>query len=396
MEYTGAWSSTENPVGGIRMGDDGDGSGGAAVPDMGQRRRGGVHGLGDCRRGTGRNTLDKLENGYVRALASTLSDYGLDRWISEYFPVSILPHYTSALDSFVQGAHDGAFRGEVWHMEAFVGAVARFNKIDQPKSGNREVVSCWVASRGNIACTGMGSTKYRAELEPKAATVPHAQCTNPSALLGAVTTLADAFGEPPRSLLMHYGERFHEPGVRPGLSFGRAKALAGGKTAFFDETEVFDTGGLPVAIVVSGTGRRRVPAPVKCARKATRCCYCDSSWEMSCSDVLKTWALRQSDAARWLTRAPSRAGDSKPRYTSVSQQPTSPFNCKRSILVDVDVFDHARRKQLYIIPTPTHCRKCGAARGAAHSKPAPENIMLSHVVSGTMILDGYKFTSSMV
>jgi len=142
VEYTGVCSSTDSPVGGLPMGDVGDGSGGAAVPKMGQRRRVGVHGLGGRRKGTGRNTPDKLEDGYVRALESTLSDYGLDRWISEYFPGSILPHYTSALENVVQGAHDGAFRGEVWNMEAFVGAVARFNKKDQPKSGNREVVSC--------------------------------------------------------------------------------------------------------------------------------------------------------------------------------------------------------------------------------------------------------------
>jgi len=35
------------------------------------------------RKGTGRNTFDNLEDGYVRALASTLSDYGLDRWMPE-------------------------------------------------------------------------------------------------------------------------------------------------------------------------------------------------------------------------------------------------------------------------------------------------------------------------
>jgi len=121
----------------------------------------------------------------------------------------------------------------------------------------------------------MGSNNYEAVLEPKAATVPHARRTHASAFLRAVTTLADALCEPPLSLLMHFGRRFHEQGVRPGVSVGRAKALAGGKTTFVDEIEVYDTGSLKVAILVSGTGLRLVPAPVKCARKATRCCYCD-------------------------------------------------------------------------------------------------------------------------
>jgi len=269
VEYTGVWSSTDNTVEGLSMGDDGNGLSGSAVPEMGQRRRGGVHGLGGRRKGTGRNTLNKLEDGYERALALTLSDYGLDRWISVYFPGSILPHYTSALEKFVQGARNGAFCREVWHMEAFVGAVSRFNKQDQPNAGNREVASCWVASRSNIACTCMGSTKYEAGLEPQAATVPHERCAHASAFLRAVTTLADALGEPPRSLLMHFGERFHEVGVRSAVSVGRAKALAGCKTTFLDEIAVYDTGGLPVAIAVSGTGLRRVPAPIKCARNAT-------------------------------------------------------------------------------------------------------------------------------
>ena len=64
--------------------------------------------------------------------------------------------------------------------------------------------------------------------------------------------------------------------------------------------------------------------------------------------------------------------------------------------MDVDVFDHARRQQPYTIPALTHCGKCGAARGAADSKPAPEGTMLSHMGFGTMILDGYKCTSCRV
>jgi len=334
--------------------------------------------------------LDNLEDGYVRALALTLSDYGLDRWMSEYFPASVLPRRMSALENFVGDAQADAFRGEVWHMEAFVGAVARFNKADRNKSGDREVVSCWVASRGNIACTCVGSTTYEAGLQPNSATVPHARCAHASAFLGAVTTLAEVLGEPPRSLLMHFGECFHEPGARPAAAVSRAKALAGGKTTFQDEIEIYDTGGLPVAIVVSGTGVRRVPAPIKCARKATRCCYCDSSRSTSCSHVLQTRALRQTDATRRPTRAPARAGDNKPRYTSISQQQISAFNCKRSIQVDADVFDHGRRNKPYKIPSPTRCGKCGAPRGATEPKPAPEGTMLSHMGFSTMVVDGYK------
>ena len=42
------------------------------------------------------------------------------------------------------------------------------------------------------------------------------------------------------------------------MSLGRAKALAGCKTNYVDDIEVDDTGALPVAIVVSGTGLRRL------------------------------------------------------------------------------------------------------------------------------------------
>jgi len=42
VEYTGVWSSTDNTVEGLSMGGKGEGSSGAAGPDMGQRRRGGV------------------------------------------------------------------------------------------------------------------------------------------------------------------------------------------------------------------------------------------------------------------------------------------------------------------------------------------------------------------
>jgi len=68
------------------------------------------------------------------------------------------------------------------------------------------------------------------------------------------------FGEAaaPSDCVQHESTGAHEPGVQPAVSLGRAKALAGCKTNYVDDIEVDDTGALPVAIVVSGTGLRRL------------------------------------------------------------------------------------------------------------------------------------------
>jgi len=57
VEYTGAWSSTDRAVEGLHTGgEDGGGDSSSAVPEVWQRRRGGVHGRGGRRKGTAGNS----------------------------------------------------------------------------------------------------------------------------------------------------------------------------------------------------------------------------------------------------------------------------------------------------------------------------------------------------
>ncbi|OSX80735.1 hypothetical protein BU14_0033s0079 [Porphyra umbilicalis] len=124
------------------------------------------------------------------------------------------------------------------------------------------------------------------------------------------------------------------------------------------EVEVFATGGFPVAVVVAGEGRRRVPAPVKCARKTTSCCYCATSRKKTCVHVLHTRHLGQSDA---MAATPA---------------------------VDTALMDAARNGRVYVVPAPAKCPKCGTSRGEAPPDPS-KGTVLSAVCIGQMELDAY-------
>jgi len=149
------------------------------------------------------------------------------------------------------------------------------------------------------------------------------------------------------------------------------------------EIEVFATGGFPVAVVVAGEGRRRVPAPVECALKTTSCCYCATSRKKSCVHVLHTRHLRQSYE---MAATPAVGAAIRPITKSISRFRLSAFNCDKSVQVDTALMDAARIGEVYVVPAPAKCPKCGTSRREAPPDPYKGTI-LSAVCIGQMELD---------
>lgn len=114
--------------------------------------------------------------------------------------------------------------------------------------------------------------------------------------------------------------------------------------------------------------------PLGLAGVRTSCCYCDSSRASSCTHVLQTRHLRRGDAARSPT-----GPNTKRAIRSISNLPQSPFDCHRSVIVDVDIFYHARPKEPFIFAAPGKCPSCATPRGDASLRQTKKGIVLSHM-----------------
>jgi len=158
-----------------------------------------------------------------------------------------------------------------------------------------------------------------------------------------------------------------------------------------EDVQVFDTSGLPVAMVVSGALVARVPAPIKCARMTTACCYCVSARASSCTPVKQTRHLLQSHPRSSRSHAAARELQHKAVY-SISQMLISPFDCNRSVQVDMDIMDHARSGRPFVINCPDACRLCYTPRGDAADE-SQDGTILCYDKFCRMLLRGYTCTN---
>lgn len=218
--------------------------------------------------GTGWNIRSTLRVGYSRALAQTVSLRGLEKRLAPFGFKLLSYNPITALIARLESMN-AEFRGLVWSLESLPRAVARFNDVGQHHFGNPEVVATWIALRGNVVCTCIRSTEYESTLIGGRVTVPNAKCGHAADFAAEIDALA--------ALLP---TTQHSAAVEAEV-----------------KVEVFDTGRLPLAVVVSGAGMYREPAPFKCQRKATSLCNCVSAGASFCSHVTQTRQLCRNDTA---------------------------------------------------------------------------------------------------
>lgn len=369
-----------------------DDDSGAALPDLSQRRPGTRHAGGGRTIGTGRRTRTTLSVGYACALALFITCFGLDEWMSAVGVEGAADGSLSSLTAFVEENANVDYSGQVWPLESVVGAVARFSDDEQHAHGDREVIVTWVALRGNVACTCVQSTSYEASLDPEAEFEIDTACDHAAEFSSALARLGRAARVPEPELRRRLAIMTdHHDGKRTGSTVSARSASSAarrGANIIADDVEVFDTGGLPVAVVVSGSGCSRVPAPVKCSRKGTSCCYCDSARASSCTHIQQTRHLRQSNAARARRLRAQPNDQQKQAVDSISQLPISAFDCNRSVQVDMDILDHARSGRPYVIDCPAVCRQCLTPRGDAEDE-SQEGTILCHNGFCRMLLMAY-------
>jgi len=385
-------------------------------PDLAQPRPGPRHAFGGRTSGTGRNMRANLLQGYLMAIAVTITKLGVKEWLQQFGVEDQDGVGGAAVRSFVETTISAPYRGQVWPLETLFGAVARICPADQHTYKEAELISCWVAPRGDMQCTCRGSTNKEAILDASSPTADDDDCYHASlfsdALASVGALVGDGDGKKTRSFAARMGgsdaallppsgtdsaaasagsaAKRSQPrrGRGRGALTGPRSSRAGAKTAEEvedAEVEVLATGGLPIAVVVAGEGRWRVPAPVKCARKTTSCCYCDTSRKKGCVHVLHTRHLRQSDAAA----TPTGGGVGAPRITkAIFHKKLSAFNCNKSVQVDTAIMDAARDGKVYVVPAPAECPKCGTPRGEA-AADVSEGTVLSEMCIADMHMDAY-------
>jgi len=393
-------------------------------PNLGQARPGTRHALGGRTVGTGRNTRANLLQGYLLAIAMTITKIGVTEWLEEFGVVDEHHGAGMALCNFLETTLAAPYRGQVWPLESLFGAVARISEADQHLYKEQELMTCWVAARGDIQCTCNGSTVKEAVLDVSSPTAVDDDCYHAKlfsdALISVSRLLGDMDGTQTRRFIARRTGLDGHSAVETAASAARTGAVQteeNGRTgesrvprgrgrrastssrrsglpkkvhAEEDaEVEVFATGGLPIAVVVSGDGRRRVPAPVKCARKTTSCCYCDTSRKKNCVHVLHTRHLRQSDAKSSSTQV---CGTTPTVVKAISNLDLPAFNCDKSVKIDTALMDSARAGHVYVVPAPAACPKCGTPRGGAAADPS-RGTVLSMVCIGEMELDAYTCTN---
>ena len=388
-------------------------------PNLGQSRPGTRHTLGGRTVGTGRNTRANLLQGYLLAIATTITKIGVREWLEEFGVADEDRGCGAAVRSFIDTTLATPYRGQVWPLETVFGAVARISYADQHEFKEEELMTCWVAPRGDVQCTCTGSTVNEAIIDVSSETALDHDCYHArlfsDALASVGALLGDSGGAKTRRFVAQMGGSdgtispftrtestddmaastgSHNAGsaARRGRR-GRASTRSTNGSAVNKtagdveeaEVEVFATGGFPVAVVVAGEGRRRVPAPVKCARKTTSCCYCATSRKKTCVHVLQTRHLRQSDV---MAATPAVGAAMPPITKSISRFKLSAFNCDKSVQVDTALMDAARNGRVYVVPAPAKCPKCGTSRGEAPPDPS-KGTVLSAVCIGQMELDAY-------
>jgi len=415
----------------MEMGEGSDGNGDASpdgdagergyrFPDLSQVRPGTRHAGGGRTVGSGRNTRANLLQGYLRAIATTITKIGVEQWLEKFGVADEDGGHHAAFRSAVETALASPYRGQVWPLESLFGAVARISNADQHEHKEQELMTCWVAARGDVQCTCRGSTYLEAMLDVSSLSAEDSDCYHAKlysdALASFSTLLGDGDGKRMRRIvsLMAGADTagIDVAGTRASMAdddrgTGRARAVRGrgrrssvgstrsaavskeGGDAEDAEVEVFATGGLPIAVVISGDDRRRVPAPVKCARKTTSCCFCDTSRKKACVHVLNTRHLRHKNAA---ASCPNGGSIISTVVKAISRLELSPFNCDKSVQVDTELMDAARSGKVYVVPAPVECPECGTPRGEAKADPSTGTV-LSTVCIGKMELDAYSCTN---
>lgn len=123
--------------------------------------------------------------------------------------------------------------------------------------------------------------------------------------------------------------------------------------------ETFIAGQSSVVVVLSGVGRCKVVAPVRCTRKVTSCAFCDSAAGFSCVHAVRARGVRRTQSASKRADHVSRSDEED---GARSRLPRSLYNCPASVKANIAVCRAMEMGKPYVVTAPSSCPKCHTTR----------------------------------
>eukprot|EP00170_Pyropia_yezoensis_P004892 contig_19949_g4906 len=272
-----------------------------------------------------------------------------------------------------QRIHDGLtarwrefYRGEVWPLRGVYGVLAGFPAgVAQGVGGKMipTVVTNWLTDAGAIACSCVRRVAFSARhgQAPVDETCQHAKTFR-----GATSYLAARLGVSLAAFRR----------VIPGLFGDEDGAGGGNKTgdeafSYWDSegiVEAFRSGQTVVAVVLSGTGSCKGPAPVPCSRQTSTCDFCDTAAGFSCIHAVRARSVRRGEppAKSAAHDAAGTADDDGGAVVDDSRStlPLPVYNCPSSVRADANICANMREGEIVVVRAPRSCPTCGSARKA--------------------------------
>ena len=339
----------------------------------GQKHTGGAHDKGGRPVDTRRFTRETLSTGCRKAMAVALSQYGVEQFLSNLKARTACAVSEEDLSVALSSMASESCRGQVWPLLNVFGFFSKCEGGMSSVAGERDVSCTWVGRNGLINCSCQGKTQLLGVMRRPESEARDIECTHGKALAKTLRKLTRTLSVDPRSLRAVVGNLHLRCSVR------QPDAVEGDGGDDRD-CQRFVVGQAIFGVAVTGHGDQVMVAPVHFSRKSTTCLLCDTARSASCTHVSLTLHFNHSTEARENGAAEQHksggAEEGAPAGTnaayaeedvvqSVSQKLVGLFDCHKATRTDKAIGEFVAKGDIFHIPAPAACPKCGSSRGVA-------------------------------
>lgn len=235
----------------------------------------------------------------------------------------------------------------------------------------------WLSVDGTISCTCVGRTTHVGWLRGER---DHAACAHSSTFKDTITRLSHRMGISSAWFRRNIPQLFqsYEPSDVPSS----ISTIPAENWASEGPVGNFRTGQSAVAVVLSGLGRFKFVALVRCTRAATSCCFCDSAAGFSCVHATRSRGVRRGEASR---ASGATEKDDEDMDGARSREPIPLDNVPMSVRINSDVCSSMRHGKHYELKAPKCCPMCDMAKNRCAIQSETGITMCSEGYCGTLL-----------
>lgn len=292
----------------------------------------------------------------MRALCRSIVNGGFDSFLCRVFVRPPPVVFREILFTELRERALEFYRGEVWPLRHVFGVLSRYVNAITDASGKSLTplaATTWLGVDGNICCSCVGRTSHVAHLHGGKKDV---DCAHSRMLAHTIFRLSRRLGtSPERFRLGMSGDVVPDGDSAPSGPACSTVSSAAEEWDAEGPMEVFRSGQSAVSVVVTGLGRCKVAAPVRCTRSVTSCCFCDSASGFSCVHATRSRCVRRGPTAGSIDAASKGIADVE---GARSQLPIPMYNCPKSVRVNSLVCSYVEMGKTFVVKAPPCCPKC--------------------------------------